>query len=213
MNKSAAPKWKFVGGRLCLDFVNSVDARLEQKVKNATVFTFRADKLSCYADLAGWAKEAGILEERNAKRVVRIAAQQESESKLVLERARILRECLFRIFKSIIEGWEPPGADIERLNQECTIARNRQVLTYSSDKFAWSLKTDEDKLDCMIWPIALSGAELLSSEELYLVRQCPGLNCGWLFLDSSKNQSRQWCDMKDCGNLAKVRRYRARQKY
>jgi predicted RNA-binding Zn ribbon-like protein len=211
MNTSVAPKWKFVGGRLCLDFVNSVDARLEQKVKNSTVFTFRADKLSGYADLAEWAKEAGILEERDTKRLVRIAAQKEREAGKVFERATALRESLFRVFKHIIEGWEPPGADIEMLNRQCVIARNRQKLVYSSNKFAWHLETDEDKLDSMIWPIALSSAELLSSEELSLVRQCPGLHCGWLFLDSSKNRSRQWCDMKDCGNLAKVRRYRERQ--
>jgi predicted RNA-binding Zn ribbon-like protein len=211
MGKFVAPKWKFVGGRLCLDFVNSVDARLEQKVKNSTVFTFRADKLSGYADLAEWAKGTGILDERDTKRVVRIASQKEREAKQVFERAITLRESLFKVFKHIIEGWNPPSADIELLNQECASARNRQRLVYSSNKFAWNLEADEDELDCMIWPIALSSAELLSSEELSLVRQCPGLNCGWLFLDSSKNRSRQWCDMKDCGNLAKVRRYRERQ--
>ena len=211
MKKSEVPKWKFVGGRVCLDFANSVDARLEQTVKNSTVFTFRADKLSDYPDLAEWAKEAGILGERDAKRVVRLASQKEREAKQVLERATALRESLFRIFKHTIEGRQPQSADIELLNQECAIARNRQKLVYSSHKFAWNLEGGEDELDCMIWQIALSGAELLSSEDLTLVRQCPGLNCGWLFLDSSRNRSRQWCDMRECGNLAKVRRFRERQ--
>jgi predicted RNA-binding Zn ribbon-like protein len=201
-----------VGGRLCLDFVNSVEARVEQGGKHTTVFTFRTDKLSGYADLAEWAKDARILEERDAKRMLRIASQKVRESKQVFERATSLRESLFRIFKHIMEGWEPRRTDIELLNQECAIARNRQELVYSSNRFAWSLKADEDEIDCMVWPIALSGAELLSSEELPLVRQCPGPDCGWFFLDSSKNRSRQWCDMKDCGNLAKVRRFRARHK-
>jgi predicted RNA-binding Zn ribbon-like protein len=211
MNKAVAQKWKFVGGRLCLDFINSVDARLEQKVKNSTVFTFRADKLNGYTDLAEWSKEAGILEEYDIKRVLRVASQNVSKAGRVFARAIALRESLFRILKHIIEGWEPPNSDIEMLNRECTIARNRQKLIYYSNKFAWNLETDEDGLDSMICPIALSSAELLLSKELSLVRQCPGLNCGWLFLDSSKNRSRQWCDMKDCGNLAKVRRYRERQ--
>ena len=52
-------------------------------------------------------------------------------------------------------------------------------------------------------------AELLASEQqLAHLRQCCGDNCGWLFLDSSKNHSRRWCDMRDCGNRAKVRRHR-----
>jgi len=212
MNKSDTPKWKFVGGRLCLDFVNSVDARTEQKLKNSTVFTFRADKLSSYIELAEWAKEAGILEKRNTERLIHIAYQKERESKQVFKRSINLRESLFRVFKYIIEGWEPPRADIELVNQESTVARTRQELVYRSNKFEWNFKIKDDELDCMIWPIVLSSAELLSSEELSLVRQCPGPNCGWLFLDSSKNRSRQWCDMKDCGNLAKVRRYREKQK-
>jgi predicted RNA-binding Zn ribbon-like protein len=212
MNEPIPSKWKFVAGQLCLDFVNTVVARSEQKVKNSTLFTFRSDKLSCYVDLAEWSKEAGILKERDVQRVVRVASQNERESKQVFERAITLRESLFRIIKNVIEGWELSNADIELLNRECAIARNRQKLVYSANKFVWDLKAGEDELECMIWPIMLSGAQLLSSEELFIVKQCPSSDCGWLFLDSSKNRSRQWCDMKDCGNLAKVRRYRERQK-
>jgi predicted RNA-binding Zn ribbon-like protein len=32
-----------------------------------------------------------------------------------------------------------------------------------------------------------------------------------MFLDTSRNRSRHWCDMKDCGNRAKVSRFRQRQ--
>jgi predicted RNA-binding Zn ribbon-like protein len=31
--------------------------------------------------------------------------------------------------------------------------------------------------------------------------------CGWLFVDESRNGSRRWCSMKDCGNRAKARRH------
>jgi predicted RNA-binding Zn ribbon-like protein len=212
MNKPIPSKWKFVAGQICLDFVNTVVTRREQKVKNSTLFTYRSDKLSDYTDLAEWSKEAGILGERDVKRVVRIASQNEKDAKRVFERALIIRETLFRIFKHIIEGWEPSKDDIELLNRECAIARNRQKLVYSANKFMWDLKAEEDALDCMIWPIMLSSAQLLSSDKLSFVKQCPSFDCGWLFLDLSKNRSRQWCDMKDCGNLAKVRRYRERQK-
>ncbi|HEV2391667.1 MAG TPA: CGNR zinc finger domain-containing protein [Verrucomicrobiae bacterium] len=42
------------------------------------------------------------------------------------------------------------------------------------------------------------------------MRLCQGDTCGWLFVDSSKNHSRRWCDMRDCGNRAKARRHRAK---
>ena len=46
-------------------------------------------------------------------------------------------------------------------------------------------------LDSMLWPIARSAADLLTSGELEAVRQCGGRNCGWLFLDTSRNRTRR----------------------
>jgi predicted RNA-binding Zn ribbon-like protein len=73
--------------------------------------------------------------------------------------------------------------------------------------FTWQ---DLPALDQMLWPIVRSTADLLTSGELERVRQCPGEECGWLFLDASRSGRRQWCDMAECGNLAKVRRFRER---
>jgi len=36
--------------------------------------------------------------------------------------------------------------------------------------------------------------------------------CGWLFLDETRNRSRRWCSMKDCGNRAKARRHYRRRR-
>ena len=44
-----------------------------------------------------------------------------------------------------------------------------------------------------------------------LVRECGASDCAWLFLDTSKNHHRRWCDMTRCGNRAKVRRFYARR--
>ena len=53
--------------------------------------------------------------------------------------------------------------------------------------------------------IVASAQSLLSSKEVARVKECP--NCGWLFLDTSKNQSRRWCSMNTCGVHDKMRRY------
>uniref|UniRef100_A0A7C1T0P3 Zinc finger CGNR domain-containing protein n=1 Tax=Agrobacterium albertimagni TaxID=147266 RepID=A0A7C1T0P3_9HYPH len=37
-------------------------------------------------------------------------------------------------------------------------------------------------------------------------------NCGWLFIDRSKNRSRTWCDMAVCGNRVKANRHYHRKK-
>jgi predicted RNA-binding Zn ribbon-like protein len=55
-----------------------------------------------------------------------------------------------------------------------------------------------------------AAAALLVSPEQARLRRCGGDGCGWLFLDRSRNRSRHWCTMDDCGNLSKVRRFRRR---
>ena len=57
--------------------------------------------------------------------------------------------------------------------------------------------------------IARDAGALLTGD-LRRVKRCPSHDCLWLFHDDSKNLSRRWCAMDDCGTLAKVRRYRAR---
>ena len=208
MNSSNTPKWKFRGGQLSLDFINSVDGRVEL---NGNDYTILKDKINNYEDLVDWAKTIGILNETTARNLVSLAGQKGKVTNRVFERAIKLRESLYRIFISIVENRVPLKEDIEVLNNECSAVREQQKLVYTSRKFSWNYElTDEP--DNMIWQVALSGAELLLSDQLKRVKQCPGTNCGWLFLDASKNGSRQWCDMKDCGNVAKVRRYREKRK-
>lgn len=197
-------KFKFVGGRVCLDFTNSVGGR--KNIDNGD-YTIVSDKFQKYNDLVDWGKAIGILNESTVKKLTRFASQNEKAADKVLKRSITLRESLYRIFKDVIKHAKPSNKDVEVLNKECAIAYERQRLVYSSGKFDLGFKED-DEPDRMLWSVALSGKDLLLSDQLHRLKQCHGENCGWLFLDTSKNKSRQWCDMKDCGNIAKVRRYR-----
>ncbi|PWK65758.1 CGNR zinc finger domain-containing protein [Aminobacter sp. AP02] len=58
--------------------------------------------------------------------------------------------------------------------------------------------------------LAVSALSLLSSDTVSRMRICP--NCGWLFVDRSRNGSRMWCDMAVCGNRQKARRHYNRRK-
>jgi len=70
----------------------------------------------------------------------------------------------------------------------------------------------DERLTSMLWPVAVSAAGLLTSPQLVRLRDCANTACGWLFIDHSKNASRRWCDMGECGNRAKARRFRERQR-
>jgi predicted RNA-binding Zn ribbon-like protein len=44
------------------------------------------------------------------------------------------------------------------------------------------------------------------------LKVCPADDCQWAFYDKSRNRSAVWCDMRSCGNRAKVRSYRERRR-
>src|SRR5262249_28921582 len=133
----------------------------------------------------------------------------------LLIRATELREAIFRIVLCAADEKIAPRADLSRLNAELETGLGRLSISSSHDGKAYSWHwTDHDlKPEHLLGPIARSAAELLVEPDLVAkVDQCQGDNCGWLFLACSKNHSRRWCDMRDCGNRAKVRRHRKRHK-
>lgn len=131
----------------------------------------------------------------------------------MLASARSLREVIYRVFAAVAGGGEPSGSDVKALNGWLRTARADQSLVRREGwwTYEWTDGAQPD-LERPLWPIAVSAADLLVGDELERVRLCAADDCGWLFLDESRNRSRRWCDMSDCGNRAKVRRYRARQR-
>jgi predicted RNA-binding Zn ribbon-like protein len=190
--------WKLVGGRICLDFVNTVGGRARGVILR--------DKLRDYPDLLAWSEASGLIGPAQARGLARAAAGRRHGAVAVFSRAAALREALYLLF----EG-RPAYAALEILNRELGIARDHEGLHQARGEFIW--RWDESlALDRMLWPVARSAAELLTSGDLGKVRGCAGDDCGWLFIDTSRNGARQWCDMRDCGNRAKVKRFRERRR-
>jgi predicted RNA-binding Zn ribbon-like protein len=211
--QAAAAEMKLVGGRLCLDFINTVDGRKSdstRKESQSVNSQLLGDKLGEYSDLVEWSRHSDIVTATEAERLIHASKRNTREAKNVLDRAIALREALYRICKAMMTGRGPQRADLVTVNDELLKARAHERLTHGPHGFSWELVGGEAALDRMLWSIAQSGAELFTSGDLSRLRECSGEDCGWLFEDTSKNRSRQWCDMQDCGNLAKVRRYRTR---
>jgi len=200
--QSDQERWKFVGGRLCLDFINTVGGRLSSGA-------ILRDKLTAYDDLLEWSRLAGIANPTESRNLARHAAAHPHEAEATLRRAVQLRETLYRIFKAAAEGRRPRSPDLDLLTKELRLARAHERLAHTGGAFGWTWD-DNIALDRILWPVSLSAADLLTSGDLSRLRQCGGHECGWMFLDTSRNRSRHWCDMKDCGNRAKVSRFRQR---
>ena len=191
-----------VGGRLCLDFTNTVGSR---GVLN------ERDRLKGYPELLWWGMRAGVLTEEQRRELMARMEQRPGEAEEVFRRAIGFREASWRLFRALEDDAEPDAADLAAVNGELARAMSHARLERTAEGFAWGWD-DVPEADRVLWPVARSAAELLTSPELGRVGRCAAESCGWLYLDTSKNRSRRWCDMRDCGNRAKVRRHYQRQR-
>lgn len=184
---------------LCLDFANTADWHASDHPQ---------EKLNTYADLVSWANRVGVLTDRQAQYLSREAARRPFDAAAVLEQAVALREAIYRVFSALAAGRSPKADELSVLNVAIPRALARLQIIRTTDGFSWGWTGERSELDRMLWPVAQSAADLLTSEKLNRVGQCADdRGCGWLFLDMSRNRSRRWCDMKDCGNRAKAKRH------
>lgn len=189
-----------VGGDVCLDFVNTGSERDETGVP-------RSEKLRSYADLVVWGERTELLGPERSARLRAAAASSPKEAEAALARARELREAIYRVFRDA----EAAPPDLEVLARWAGEAALERRLVRSGDGYAFGWP-ESDALDQVLWPVAVSAAELLTSADRERVKECAADTCNWLFLDMSRNRSRRWCDMKECGNRAKARRFYKRQR-
>jgi predicted RNA-binding Zn ribbon-like protein len=191
-----------VAGHLALDFTNTA---------SWPPGGVRNDRLVDYAALLLWSIRAGLIAPAQGEAIRARSFAQPDEAARVLHRARELRDAVHDVFAARAAGAPVPRQSLDRLNQQLAEALRHARISEQGGAFHWTWEGAPDALEQMLWPLAWSAADLLTSVELARVRVCAGENCGWLFIDASKNRTRRWCSMSDCGNRAKVRRFRARR--
>lgn len=205
-DRYSALKLDLHGGRLCLDFTNTAVWRMRPQPD---------DSLVDYATLVGWCRRTEAVTAADADLLLRAALAQPGEAGDALTRAIAAREALYRIFLAEIAGQEVQASDLARFNHELGEAMARATLRPGDAGLIWSwqeLDPTGAPLTRPLWPILRSAADLLTGSDLARVKRCPGKDCGWLFLDTSKNGSRRWCDMAVCGNRARVRAFAERKR-
>jgi len=195
--KGQIQRLKLVGGALCLDFTNTTGWRPDPRGE---------EYLHDYEDVVAWAEHAGAVSETEARRLLRRAKSDPERARAVHSRAVAVREALYRIFSASAAGRLAGSPDIDLVNRAVDDAYRHLCIAPHDGGFAWEWKDARDALDLPLWMVARSAADLLVSPELPRVRECSGHRCDWLFLDASRNRSRRWCDMANCGNRAKARR-------
>ena len=184
-------------GWLCLDFVNTRGSS--------------GDHLRTYSDLVAFAQQSALVTPDDADWLHAQAEREPLVAQTVLTRALALREAVRGIFSALAAGNAPAQADLSVLNADLALSLpNARIEPRDDGGFSWTWSGRA--LDCMLWPVSRSAADLLTDGRAQQVRECGASDCQWLFVDTSKNRSRQWCSMASCGNREKARRHYQRLK-
>jgi predicted RNA-binding Zn ribbon-like protein len=140
------------------------------------------------------------------------AKKHPNEAKKAMNKAIGLREAMYSIFSDRVGESAVHKDDLFIFNTFLSKAMSHSQIIQTEKGLVWNTNGDKNSLDWILNPVIRSAAELLVSIEIGKVKICGDNECSWIFLDSSRNQSRRWCDMKDCGNRAKARRFYQKQK-
>ena len=168
------------------------------------------ESLVSYPALLEWARGAGVIAPSVATDLARRAGAHPEEAERAVARARELRESLHGLFSAVAQQKAPPSAVLAILAFHLGAGFAQARLVFHDGTLRWAPGAVA-ALDDVTRELARAAANLVGSDSLARVRACAADDCRWWFIDDTRNHSRRWCEMKTCGNRAKLRRYRARQ--
>lgn len=130
-----------------------------------------------------------------------------------IDKLKGLRSFLLELVRHITLGEKPTSDHIEQLNGWMADGPViRQIDMGSDESLYLSSRPFNSGWTQIHAEIAASFASSLAQGELSRFRICSNPDCLWVYYDDTRNRSKRYCDDKACGNLMKVRRFRAKQK-
>jgi predicted RNA-binding Zn ribbon-like protein len=182
---------------LSLDFSNTVDWRNSQN---------KRDGIESFSHLVSWSVKKGIIPSEEAAPLLRAAREQHAEEG-ALRRAIQLRETIYKIFSAIAHDEHPDEEDVGALNKFLSDYPASSAVVRNGEGYGWRWVPGRGAEGMILWSIAKSAADLLTSDQLGRVTECANEEegCGWVFLDKTRSRTRKWCSMDGCGNRAKAR--------
>jgi predicted RNA-binding Zn ribbon-like protein len=189
-----------VGGNAALDLVNTVSG-------------WNLDPEDWVPDMASflvWAQTCRVLDTRETHEAARRAAALPVAAERVLASVKELRFALWGLIHSLQHRKPAKPADLSVINEWMRrLALSEQVVV-RRNKIGFAMNRDISVLEFPALRVTAAALSFLKDPPLARIKTCAARDCGWKFVDHSKNRSRRWCDMSMCGNLAKSRQYRAR---
>ena len=218
---------RIVGGHLALDLVNTVAPRTPNPHEHD-------DYLATPAQLLEWSRRVQLLSDDEADAVAAAWAVSPGADEQALRTVWQIREATYRTLAAAltVDGDRVETLDaLSQLFLHWIAALGRSslapagVLSAALQLPADAAKPADRRGVAQVryghvptWllqdRLAAASIALLQSIDVRQLKACPvdEGGCGWLFLDRSRNGSRRWCTMEDCGAHAKARRLTERRR-
>jgi predicted RNA-binding Zn ribbon-like protein len=192
-----------VGGNAALDLVNTVSG-------------WNFDPEDWVPDIDGflaWARTCGVLDQEEQRAAARHARNSPPAAERVLASMKELRFALRGLVNALEHRRPAQPSDLSVIDEwRRRLAVSEHVIA-RRDKIDFTISRDISALDLPGLRVTAASLSLLKDFPAARIKTCAAPDCGWKFMDQSKNRSRRWCDMAVCGNLAKARQYRARNSH
>ena len=187
-----------VAGSVALSFANTLDWRLRDRPR---------ELLNRFPDLLRWARSVGVLDPAQARALRSWSEAHPRAASRALAEATEIREAIAAVLQTVVAGKAPAPGPLARLGTACQTASAARGLRAHGGGAEWVWRETSPEPSRPAWAAALDAARILTSIESARVHQCGDAECGWFFLDTSRNRSRRWCSMEACGNRNKARRF------
>jgi predicted RNA-binding Zn ribbon-like protein len=195
-----ADEFQLVAGHLALDFANTLDYRYDPDR--------RIDLLPSYERFLVFTRQSKVITAVQMRRL--LDGLSEFDSQRVLKEVIELREALYFLILSAVHGRSPGESHLRALNKFLSEVRSVDEVAWHQRRFVRSSRDVTERPDGPLRQVIEAAVVLITSSDIYNVRECSEKTCRWFFLDRSRNHSRRWCDMQLCGNRSKAKRFYAR---
>jgi predicted RNA-binding Zn ribbon-like protein len=195
---------RLVGGSAVLDYLNTCDGR-----RPGTGLLEVVDKLSNLEDIVHWFRHVDLIDDLEHQHFVAVVRRSSWHTVTAFEQLIDFREALYRLLLPMALDHSADQVSLDALNQALADTADQRLLVLTPAGVIWRWRVGDD-LGSMtagfIGRLAVQASILLTSGDLSRLRACATPDCDWLFLDTSKNGRRRWCQMNVCGAREKVKR-------
>lgn len=193
-----------VAENLALNFANTESGRGGKHHLN---------HLKSASDVLTWARHADVIADSAAQQGCKLIKEKGAIAERMFQGAVSLRSAIYDINAAFVAGRKPGETSLKALIAEHRETLRNAKLLQQGTRYGWSWNPDDDLAAAILGPIAEAAINLLTQQDRSRIKQCKGMHCGWLFLDTTKNNSRCWCDMRVCGNRSKIKAMRMRNRH